>query len=249
MTPVVAVIAPGAMGAAVGKRLADRGLKCSPRLPVAANQRVSAPTKPAWSQRATRRSRPLILSFDFAARRRPVAGIPLCAGADREQRQAGLCRLQCDQSGFARTRRSRDRPDRLASLSIAESSGRRQRGTDFSPRFYASGKAAPRFAALRQYGLDVRVLAGSLSAASALKMSYAGITKGTQAIGAAMMLAATRAGSAEALFEELSLQPEGDVGTVQAATADDAGEGLSMDRGNAGNRRLRRRRSRGARPL
>ena len=57
---------------------------------------------------------------------------------------------------------------------------------------------------LRQYGLDVRVLAGSLSAASALKMSYAGITKGTQAIGAAMMLAATRAGSAEALFEELS---------------------------------------------
>jgi predicted chitinase len=43
-----------------------------------------------------------------------------------------------------------------------------------------------------------------LSAASALKMSYAGITKGTQAIGAAMMLAATRAGSATALLDELS---------------------------------------------
>jgi len=57
---------------------------------------------------------------------------------------------------------------------------------------------------LRQYGLDVRVLDGALSAASALKMSYAGITKGTQAIGAAMMLAATRGGSAEALFKELS---------------------------------------------
>jgi hypothetical protein len=35
-------------------------------------------------------------------------------------------------------------------------------------------------------------------------MSYAGITKGTQAIGAAMMLAASRAGSADALFAELS---------------------------------------------
>jgi predicted chitinase len=57
---------------------------------------------------------------------------------------------------------------------------------------------------LRESGLDVRVLDGPLSAASALKMSYAGITKGTQAIGAAMMLAATRAGSAEALFEELA---------------------------------------------
>jgi hypothetical protein len=57
---------------------------------------------------------------------------------------------------------------------------------------------------LRQYGLDVRVLEGPLSAASALKMSYAGINKGTQAIGAAMMLAAMRAGSADALFDELS---------------------------------------------
>lgn len=72
-----------------------------------------------------------------------------------------------------------------------------------SPRLYASGPAAPRFATLRDYGLDIRVLDGALSAASALKMSYAGITKGTQAIGAAMMLAATRAGSADALFKEL----------------------------------------------
>jgi L-threonate 2-dehydrogenase len=78
------------------------------------------------------------------------------------------------------------------------------RGKDFSPRFYASGEAVSRFAVFSQYGLDVRLLEGSPSAASALKMSYAGITKGTQAIGAAMMLAATRAGSASALYDELS---------------------------------------------
>ena len=48
------------------------------------------------------------------------------------------------------------------------------------------------------------MLEGPPGAASALKMSYAGITKGTQAIGAAMMLAATRAGSAEALVKELA---------------------------------------------
>ena len=75
---------------------------------------------------------------------------------------------------------------------------------DAGPRFYASGTAANRFATLREYGLDVRVLDGELSAASALKMSYAGITKGTQAVGAAMLLAATRAGSADALFAELN---------------------------------------------
>jgi len=78
------------------------------------------------------------------------------------------------------------------------------KGNDAGPRLYASGKEAPRFATLRQYELDIRVLEGPLSAASALKMSYAGITKGTQALGAAMILAATRAGSADALFEELS---------------------------------------------
>ena len=42
-----------------------------------------------------------------------------------------------------------------------------------------------------------------MSAASALKMSYAGITKGTQALAAVMMLAATRGGSADALYKEL----------------------------------------------
>jgi putative dehydrogenase len=47
------------------------------------------------------------------------------------------------------------------------------------------------------------VLDGPMTAASAVKMSYAGITKGTQALAAVMMLAATRAGSADALFEEL----------------------------------------------
>ncbi len=57
---------------------------------------------------------------------------------------------------------------------------------------------------LNDYGLIVRVLEGSLTAASALKMSYAGITKGFTALGASMMLAATRGGSAEALKAELA---------------------------------------------
>jgi len=71
-------------------------------------------------------------------------------------------------------------------------------------KFYASGPAALAFAKLNDHGLDVRVLAGALTAASALKMSYAGITKGFTALGAAMILAATRGGSAEALKAELA---------------------------------------------
>lgn len=71
-------------------------------------------------------------------------------------------------------------------------------------KFYASGSAAQSFATLNDHGLIVRVLDGPLTAASALKMSYAGITKGFTALGAAMMLAAMRGGSAEALKAEMA---------------------------------------------
>jgi L-threonate 2-dehydrogenase len=71
-------------------------------------------------------------------------------------------------------------------------------------KIYASGPAAADFARLNGYGLIVRVLGGPVTAASALKMSYAGITKGFTALGTAMMLAATRGGSADALRAELA---------------------------------------------
>jgi L-threonate 2-dehydrogenase len=62
---------------------------------------------------------------------------------------------------------------------------------------------------LNDYGLDVRVLDGGVGAASAMKMSYAGITKGFTALGTVMMLAASRAGTAEVLHRELAAtQPQ-----------------------------------------
>ena len=71
-------------------------------------------------------------------------------------------------------------------------------------KIYAAGPHAADFAKLNDHGLIVRVLDGPLTAASALKMSYAGITKGFTALGAAMMLAATRGDSAHALKAELA---------------------------------------------
>ena len=73
-----------------------------------------------------------------------------------------------------------------------------------SPHIYASGEAATKLAALADHGLDVRVLNGPVGAASALKMAFAGISKGSIAIVAAMILAAERSGSADALRQELS---------------------------------------------
>jgi L-threonate 2-dehydrogenase len=70
--------------------------------------------------------------------------------------------------------------------------------------FYASGEGAKDFARLGEYGLTIRIMDGPIGAASAMKLSYAGITKGCTAIGSAMMLGATRGGTADALLQELS---------------------------------------------
>ncbi|MGI8526580.1 MAG: DUF1932 domain-containing protein [Pseudolabrys sp.] len=78
-----------------------------------------------------------------------------------------------------------------------------QPGTS-NTKIYAAGPSAQRFATLNDYGLIVRVLEGPVSAASALKMSYAGITKGLTALASGMMLAAQRGGAAPALAAELA---------------------------------------------
>jgi 3-hydroxyisobutyrate dehydrogenase-like beta-hydroxyacid dehydrogenase len=72
-------------------------------------------------------------------------------------------------------------------------------------RFYVSGAAAKDVARLSEFGVPFLLLDGPVGAASALKMSYAGITKGFTAVAVAMILGATRAGSADALHRELEL--------------------------------------------
>jgi len=204
MTPVVAVIAPGAMGAASGKRLADRGLKVLTSL-AGRSESTAARARESGMVAASDEE---IASADFILSILPPGDALSLARRFAPALTASNAKpvyVDCNAINPVTVGR--------VAAAIAPTGcpfvdcgiiGPPPRGADFSPRFYASGEAAQRFATLRQYGLDVRVLEGSLSAASALKMSYAGITKGTQAIGAAMMLAATRAGSAEALFAELA---------------------------------------------
>ena len=72
------------------------------------------------------------------------------------------------------------------------------------PRIYVSGDQSGRASVLRTLGLDLRQIDGPIGAAAALKMSYAGINKGIVAIGAAMLLAASRSGASTVLYRELS---------------------------------------------
>jgi len=57
---------------------------------------------------------------------------------------------------------------------------------------------------LSRFGLKIRTVKGPVGAASALKMCYAGINKGITGLSAAMLLAASRNGASEALKVELA---------------------------------------------
>jgi L-threonate 2-dehydrogenase len=203
MKPVVAIVAPGAMGSAVAARLAEHGVEVLTSL--AGRSVASATRADAAGMRG-------VSDAEAAAADIFLSIVPPGDALALAQRFA---------PHFARANRkpvyvecnavNPDTVKRIAPV-IAET------GTAFvdagiigpPPKpgnrtiFYASGPAAPRFAVLRDYGLDVRVLEGPDEAASALKMSYAGITKGFTAIACAMMLAATRNGAAEALQRELA---------------------------------------------
>src|SRR5580704_14393360 len=203
MTPVVAVIAPGMMGAAVGKRLVDNGVKVLTSLK---GRSAETATRAKAAGMAAAGDEEIAASDFILSILPPGDAIALAERFQPALKASNAKPVYVDCNAI-----NPKTVDRVAAV-IAPTDcpfvdsgiiGSPPKPGDAGPRFYASGPAAPRFATLRDYGLDVRVLDGALSAASALKMSYAGITKGTQAIGAAMMLAATRAGSADALFAEL----------------------------------------------
>jgi putative dehydrogenase len=203
MTPVVAVIAPGMMGAGIGKRLADSGLKVLTSLK-GRSQETVARAKECGIIDASDNE---IAAADFI-----LSILPPGDALALAERFAPALKASNAKPVYVDCNAINPKTVERVAAAIAPTEcpfvdagiiGSPPKPGDAGPRLYASGPAAQRFATLRDYGLDIRVLGGPLSNASALKMSYAGITKGTQAIGAAMMLAATRAGTADDLFKEL----------------------------------------------
>src|SRR5499426_1604695 len=204
MSPVVAVIAPGMMGSAVGRRLVEHGVTVTTVLDgrseeTAARARACGMQPVSDAEAVTA---DIVMSIVP-----PAAAIPLA--------EKLLPRLQANRQKPIYVDCNAVNPKtvvEIASIVTATGcpfvdagiiGGPPKAGYD-GPVFYASGEAAGRFAALDQYGLKVRVLDGPVGAASAVKMSYAGITKGFTALAAAMMLAAAREGTAETLHGELA---------------------------------------------
>ena len=204
MTPTVAIIAPGSMGAGIGQRLTE--YKVTVLTSLAGRSEASAKRAREAGMRAVDdralAEADFLLSIvppgDALALAKRLA--PVLTAANKKP-----VYVECNAVSPPTMLKIADEIATTGCPFVgAGIIGPPPRPGSSNTKIYASGPAAKDLAALNDYGLIVRGLGGPLTAASALKMSYAGITKGFTALGAAMMLAATRGGSAEALKAELA---------------------------------------------
>jgi len=204
MIPTVAIIAPGNMGSSVAQRLSEHNVTVLTTL-AGRSPQSAARARTVGMQDVDERQ---LMEADFLLSIVPPGEalalaerlVPLLAAANRKPVYA-----DCNAVSPQTMQRIADTVVRSgASFVAAGIIGPPPKPGSSNTKFYASGPAAGELARLNDYGLIVRVLEGPLTAASALKMSYAGITKGFTALGAAMILAATRGSSAEALKAELA---------------------------------------------
>jgi L-threonate 2-dehydrogenase len=207
---VVAIIAQGMMGAGVGRRLHENGAEVrtllSGRSAKSAERARAAGMQPAADQQALLAGADFFLSIlppgEAEALARQLA--PTLKALDRKPVYVD-CNAVSPQTAIHIAEAVAPSGADFVDAGIIGGPPR----PGYSPTIYASGPTAGQTAVLRDWGIDWRVIDGPIGAASALKMSYAGITKGTTAIACAMLLGAARFGCGEALIAELTeSQPE-----------------------------------------
>ena len=204
MNPIVSIMAQGGMGAATAARLTANGVEV--RTVLAGRSAASAERAAKAGMRDV--SEAELVAADFLLSIVPPAeAIPLAQRLAPALRAAGRKPVYVDLNAI-----NPDTASKVAAIVEATGAtfvdggiigGPPRAGYD-GPLYYVSGNAAPKVEALAPFGLKVGVLTGPQFAASALKMSYAGITKGLIALGSSMILAARRAGISDALLTELS---------------------------------------------
>ena len=207
--PTIAVIAPGEMGAAIGRRLASAGARIVTRL----EGRSGA------SRRRAEAAGMADVDQDGIARADMILSIvpPRDALALAEQLAPALAAaitkplyVDCNAVSPATVLKVAERIEG-AGCPFADAGiiGNPPTPEGYTPAIYTSGPEAPRFAALNALGLDIRVMDGPVGQASALKMCYAGLTKGLHAVGVSVLLGAIEAGIGGPFLEEMAAsQPQ-----------------------------------------
>jgi len=204
MKPIVSIMAQGSMGAATGARLVEKGIEVrtvvAGRSAASAERARQAGMKPVSEDELVQAD--FLLSIVPPAEALPLARrlAPLLMHSARKPIYVDLNAINPD-TAMAVEMIVAPTKCRFVDGGII---GGPPRAGYAGPVYYVSGDDAVEINALSAFGLKVGVIDAPVGAASALKMSYAGITKGLTAIGASMILAAHRAGVSDALLAELS---------------------------------------------
>ena len=204
MKPTIAIMSPGDMGHAVGAVLRQAGLRVITQLDGRSGRTRALAARAGIEQVADDdilvRAADILLSILV-----PAEALALAERIAGAVRGTGATPLYVDCNAIA--------PQTTRQVAeIIEGAGARfvdagiigpppQSGAT-STRFYASGGDAATFARLKDFGLEVRVVGDRPGQASALKMCYAALTKGTTALMTQLSVAAARLGVSEALGAE-----------------------------------------------
>ncbi|MBR0829622.1 NAD(P)-dependent oxidoreductase [Bradyrhizobium manausense] len=220
MSPTIAILAPGAMGSAVARRLSDHGARVLTSL----RGRSEATLKRAADAGMVGAEDDAIAAADII-----LSIVPPGEAVALAERLAALI-VKRDKKPVVVDCNAVNVDTVLRIEEIIGSAQAPfvdagiigfppQRGGK-SPAFYMAGEHAKDVTVLRDLGLDVRIVEGPVGAASALKMAYAGINKGLAGLGSAMVLAATKAGAADALRAELALSQPAMLAKLEVALPD-----------------------------
>ena len=199
----VAILSPGDMGHAVGRRLREHELDVITCL--------------AGRSERTRRLAEQAGIRDVATMEELVEQADLVMSMTVSAAVPGLCRQVADaitatgaETLFAECNAIAPQLARELEPVITEAGGRYVDASiiggpprpGYSPHFYASGADAAEFARLNDLGLTVLELDGAVGQASGIKMCYAAMTKGSWALYSQLLMAAELMGLTEPLLAE-----------------------------------------------
>ena len=203
MTEEIAIIAPGAMGSGLAARLTSRGVRVLTvlvgRSPASQNRAIQAGMiGRTWEDIA---HCPTILSV-----------VPPSEAVGQAKHLAAVIAKTKSQPLYIDLNATSPQTSQMIDAIMTEVGARYVDGSimgnppapDYGgPFLYVCGPHAESAMALAQFGLNITKLETANGSASALKMAFGGIMKGLTALGAGMLLAASRTGADNVLLDEL----------------------------------------------
>ena len=209
MSVTVGIISPGDMGSAIGQRLASNGARVIVALD-ARSERTKALAAHHSLEDVGSVERMVSEATHVLSVMVPSEALGAAERVAQALRSTGAtpCYADCNAIAPETTKRVGETVEAAGARFVDGGIiGGPPRG-NVQPRIYASGPHAAELAVLNEYGLKIPVIGDVVGQASGLKMCYAAMTKGLQALGTELLVTARLLGLEDSLKAELvSSQP------------------------------------------